>query len=77
MLSITSGEFTLLVKRVITSFISATSSRPTKAVQTSRLLDPSATCSRPTDTQPSQSPFSCNSRHFLDPFALQRSPMEK
>ncbi len=76
-LSITSGAFTLEVKRVITSFISRTSSRPTKAVQMSRLLEPSATCSRPTETQPSQSPFSCNSRHFFEPLALQRSPMEK
>ena len=76
-LSITSGAFTLLVNRVITSFISAISSRPTNAVQMSRLFDPSATCSRPTDTQPSQSPFSCSSRHFLLPFALHRSPMEK
>ena len=42
-LSITSGALTLPVKRRITSFISAISSRPTKAVQTSRLLEPSAT----------------------------------
>ncbi len=76
-LSITSGAFTLEVKRVMTSFISATSLRPTKAVHTSRLLLPSATCSRPTDTAASQSPRSCSSRHFLLPLALQRSPMEK
>ena len=41
---------------------SAISSRPTKAVQTSRLFDPSPTCSRPTDTQPSQSPRSLAAR---------------
>ena len=76
-LSITSGEFTLEVNRVITSFISAISSRPTKAVHTSRLFDPSPICSRPIATQPSQSPASCNPRHFLLPLALQRSPMEK
>ena len=76
-LSITRGAFTLEVKRVMTSFISNTSSRPTKAVQMSRLLEPSPTCSRPTATQPSQSPFSCSSRHFFEPLALQRSPIEK
>jgi hypothetical protein len=76
-LSITSGTFTELVNRRITSFISAVSSRPTKAVQMSRLLLPSAACSRPTLTQPSQSPASCSSRHFFEPLALQRSPMEK
>ena len=76
-LSITSGEFTEDVKRRITSFISATSLRPTKAVQMSRLLEPSPICSRPIETQPSQSAFSCSSRHFFEPLALQRSPMAK
>ncbi len=75
--SITSGALTEEVKRRVTSSISMTSSRPTKAVQTSSELEPSATCSRPTDTQPSQSARSCSSRHFLEPLALQRSPMEK
>lgn len=75
--SITSGAFTDEVKRVTTSFISAISLRPTKAVQRSSAFEPSAACSRPTATQPSQSPASCNSRHFFDPLALQRSPIEK
>ena len=74
-LSITSGEFTEAVKRRMTSSISAVSSRPTKAVQMSRECEPSPICSRPMATQPSQSPVSCNSRHFLEPLALQRSPM--
>ena len=76
-LSITSGEFTLDVNRVTTAVISASSSRPTNAVQISRLFDASAICSRPMPTQPSQSPRSCNSRHFRDPLALHRSPIEK
>ena len=75
--SITSGPFTLLVKRRITSLISAISSRPTKAVQMSRLFEPSAICSRPIATQPSQSPAAWRSRHAFDPLALQRSPIEK
>jgi hypothetical protein len=41
--SITSGAVTEPVKRVMTSFISATSSRPTKAVQTSSVWLPSLT----------------------------------
>ena len=76
-LSITSGAFTELVKRRITSFISPISSRPTNAVQTSSALEPSPICSRPIETQPSQSCFSCASRHFFEPLALQRSPMAK
>ena len=76
-LSITSGAFTELVKRRITSFISPISSRPTNAVHTSRALEPSPICSRPIETQPSQSCFSCASRHFFEPLALQRSPMAK
>ncbi len=76
-LSITSGAFTDAVKRRITSFISACSSRPTNAVQTSSACEPSPACSRPMATQPSQSPRSCSSRHFLEPLALQRSPMAK
>ncbi len=76
-LSITSGAFTEPVKRRITSFISPTSSRPTKAVQTSSACEPSPSCSRPIVTQPSQSCFSCASRHFFDPLALQRSPIAK
>ena len=75
--SITKGALTEEVKRVITSFISTTSLRPTKAVQMSRLLEPSPICSRPIATQPSQSPRSCNSRHFFEPLALQRSPIAK
>ncbi len=76
-LSITSGLFTLAVKRFTTSFISAISSRPTKAVQMSSELEPSATCSRPMARQPSQSPASWRSRQALEPLALQRSPIEK
>ena len=76
-LSITSGLLTDAVKRRITSVISAFSSRPTNAVQISNACEPSATCSRPTATQPSQSNTSCSSRHFFDPLALQRSPIAK
>ena len=76
-LSMTNGEFTLDVNRVMISFISRISSRPTNAAQISRLFDPSATWSRPIATQPSQSPVSCNSRHLREPLALQRSPIEK
>ena len=77
MLSTTSGEFTDEVNRRITASISATSSRPTKAVQRSIALEPSPSCSRPIATQPSQSPRSCNSLHFFEPLALQRSPIAK
>ena len=76
-LSITSGVFTDEVKRRTTSFISLISSRPTNAVHTSSACDPSPACSRPMETQPSQSFFSCSSRHFFEPLALQRSPMAK
>ena len=76
-LSITSGAFTDAVKRRITSFISCVSSRPTNAVQMSSACEPSPNCSRPWATQPSQSCFSCSSRHFFEPLALQRSPMAK
>ncbi len=76
-LSITSGVFTAEVKRRTTSFISKSSSRPTNAVQTSSAFEPSPACSRPIAMQPSQSFFSCNSRHFFEPLALQRSPMAK
>ena len=76
-LSMTSGLFTEAVKRRMISVISAFSSRPTKAVQMSSAWEPSPICSRPMATQPSQSCFSCSSRHFLEPLALQRSPMAK
>ena len=76
-LSITSGLFTEAVKRRMTSSISWVSSRPTKAVQMSSAWEPSPICSRPIETQPSQSCFSCSSRHFFEPLALQRSPMAK
>ena len=76
-LSITSGALTLPVKRRTTSVISNSSSRPTKAVQMSRLLLPSAICSRPIARQPSQSCAAWRSRQALEPLALQRSPMEK
>ena len=62
---------------MITSFISAFSSRPTKAVQTSRLFEPSPTCSRPDRDAAVPVMLPCSSRHFFEPLALQRSPMEK
>ena len=63
--SMTSGALTAPRMRVTTSFISATSSRPTKAVQTSSVWLPSLTCSRPISTQPSQSPLLLQARGIL------------
>ena len=75
--SMTSGAVTAPRMREITSPISTLSSRPTKAVETSMALEPSATWSRPMATQPSQSPASWRRRNCLEPLVLQRSPMEK
>jgi 5-methyltetrahydrofolate--homocysteine methyltransferase len=76
-LSNTSGTETCPRIRVTTSVMSDSSLRPTKAVQMSSAWLPSFTWSRAMAMVPSQSSASCSSRNFLEPLALQRSPMDR
>ena len=73
----TSGLSTAPRRRVATSRMSAISSRPTYAVQTSSACEPSRTWVRPIATQASQSAAAWRSRNALEPLALQRSPIDR
>ncbi len=68
------GACTCVAKRLATSVMSATPSRPTKSTQRSRTIAPPRICSRASWTMPSWSPASSISRKAREPDVLHRSP---